>query len=50
MANATPNYFKVREHFNATAVANDHAHEKEELMLFPWVRKMVKAEKLQRNR
>jgi len=42
-----PELFKVTEHFNATAGELTMHMKKEELMLFPWVRKMVKAEKLQ---
>jgi regulator of cell morphogenesis and NO signaling len=41
-----PELFKITENFNASAGELAMHMKKEELMLFPWVRKMVKAEKL----
>jgi regulator of cell morphogenesis and NO signaling len=44
-----PELFKISEHFNASAGELTKHMKKEELILFPWVRKMVKAEKLKEN-
>ena len=41
-----PELLKIDEHFSASAGELAMHMKKEELMLFPWVRKMVKAEKL----
>lgn len=41
-----PELFKIAEHFNASAGELAMHMKKEELVLFPWVRKMVKAEQL----
>jgi regulator of cell morphogenesis and NO signaling len=41
-----PELLKITEHFNASAGELAMHMKKEELLLFPWVRKMVKAEKL----
>lgn len=38
-----PELFKINEHFNASAGELAMHMKKEELILFPWVRKMVKA-------
>ncbi len=41
-----PELFEIYEHFNASAGELAMHMKKEELLLFPWVRKMVKAEQL----
>jgi regulator of cell morphogenesis and NO signaling len=39
-----PELFKISEHFNASAGELSMHMKKEELLLFPWIRKMVKAQ------